>query len=68
MDEYHGPERRKGLSEDEIERIAEVAATKALERVYAQVGKSVLTRVTWVLGAAFIGLLMWMGGKGIPIK
>lgn len=66
--EYRGPERRSGLTEEQIELIAERAAEKALQHVYASVGKGLLNKVAWVLGAAVIGLLLWMGGKGIPLK
>jgi len=39
-----------------------------LEQVYADVGKGVLKKVALVLGAAFIGLLIWMGQNHINLK
>jgi hypothetical protein len=66
---YHGPERRvSGISGDQVEAIATLAAQKALQKVYADVGKSVLQKLTWIIGAAVIGILLWMGGKGITLK
>ncbi|HEY6028602.1 MAG TPA: hypothetical protein VIV09_17030 [Pseudolabrys sp.] len=67
-DEYDGPERRRGLSEADIERIAEVAARKALDKVYLEVGKGVLKRLSWIIGVSTVALLMWMGGKGIHLQ
>jgi hypothetical protein len=51
-----------------MERIADIAAQKALDRVYADVGKGVLKKIALVVGAAFIGLLMWMGTNHISLK
>lgn len=63
--EYQGPERRAAvLSEEQIELIAERAATKALERVYAQIGKSVVTKALWMVGAAVLALAAWLKGSG----
>jgi hypothetical protein len=66
--DYRGPERRSGISEADMERIADIAAQKALDRVYADVGKGVLKKIALVVGAAFIGLLMWMGTNHISLK
>lgn len=55
------------LSEADLERIAELAAIKALDKVYLEVGKGVLKRVAWIVGLSVIALLMWMGGKGIHL-
>lgn len=43
------------LTEADIERIAEQAADRALEKVYSQVGRSVVTKVLWVAGAVALG-------------
>lgn len=56
------------LSDADLERIAEVAARKALDMVYVEVGKGVLKRLSWFVGAAIIAVLMWMGGKGIHLS
>jgi hypothetical protein len=60
----HGGERRKfgGLTDEEIDHIAEKAAEKAFEKVYLQVGKSVLAKLAWMLGAAVVGLFILLGG------
>ena len=52
------------LTEHDIDEIAEKAAERALEKVYAQVGQSILKKITWALGLAAIGLMMWLGGTG----
>lgn len=55
------------LTEADIERIAEIAAQKALDKVYVEVGKGLIKRLAWLLGVGAIALLMWMGGKGIHL-
>ncbi len=66
---YDGPERRSStLTDEQIEHIAGIAARKALDQVYAEVGKGVLKKVAWVVGAATIGLLMWLGQNHITLK
>ncbi len=52
------------LSEVQIEAIAERAATKALEKIYAEVGQSVLRKLAWLAGLVVVGLFIWLGGKG----
>ena len=52
-----------GLTCDELDSIAERAAKKALEHVYAEVGKSVVRKVIWIIGTVAIGLLIWLAGK-----
>jgi hypothetical protein len=54
-----------GLTQDEIDAIAERAAERALEKVYAAVGKSVLKRLALIAGAAIVGLFVWLKAKGI---
>jgi hypothetical protein len=45
----------KPLTEADIERIAEKAAERALEKVYSQVGRSIVTKVLWIVGAVGLG-------------
>lgn len=56
-EEYSGIERRKipSLTDDEIEHIAQKAAELAVQKmtheIYASIGKSVLQKVFWIVGA-----------------
>lgn len=50
------------LTDDQIEAIAERAAEVALNKVYTEVGKSVLKKLAWLTGVAVIGLAMWLAG------
>jgi hypothetical protein len=45
----------KPLTESDIERIAEKAAERALEKVYSEVGRSVVKKGLWIVGALAIG-------------
>lgn len=55
------------LTEDDIDRIAEKAAERALEKVYSQVGKSIVTKALWIIGALALGFAAakgwWPTGK-----
>lgn len=65
--DYQGPERRTAtvsLTEDQLNEIAERAANRALEKVYATIGKSVVHKILWVLGAAALAAAAWMKGSG----
>ena len=52
------------LTDEQIEAIAERAAEVAFEKIYQEVGKSVLTKLAWMAGAAVVGLFIWLGGHG----
>jgi hypothetical protein len=53
-----------GLTPEEVDAIAERAAKKALEHVYAEVGKSVVRRLLWIIGTVAVGALILLAGKG----
>lgn len=57
------------LTEDQIEMIAEKAAEKAIEKltshVYQEVGKSVVSKLFYIVGACALGLWLWLKSKGI---
>jgi len=55
-----GPE----LTEEQIEAIAERAANKALEKVYAQIGRSVVHKILFWLGAGALALAAYLKGIG----
>jgi tetrahydromethanopterin S-methyltransferase subunit G len=50
------------LTEAQIDAIVDRAVEKTFNRVYQEVGKSILTKMAWLTGAAVIGLFMWLGG------
>jgi hypothetical protein len=57
------PDKEIHLTDSQIEAIAERAAEVALNKVYAEVGKSVLKKLAWLTGAAVIGLALWLAGN-----
>ena len=63
---YGGEERRReaSLTDEQIEAIAERAAEKAIERVYTQIGKSVVTKFIWLVGVVSLALYAWLNGAG----
>jgi|TARA_R110000851_G_scaffold187157_6_gene336683 hypothetical protein len=52
------------LTEADIDRIAEKAADRALEKVYAEVGKSVSKKLMWIMGVVSISLIVWLSSFG----
>lgn len=57
------------LTEEQINEIAEKAARRALQIVYAEVGQGVLKRLAWLVGVVVIGLALWLAGKNsLPVK
>lgn len=63
---WKGDDRREypHLSDDQIEAIAERAAEVALERVYTSIGKSVVNKVLWLVGAGALTVAAWLNGAG----
>lgn len=60
-------ERRKNptnLTDEQIEAIAERAAEVALEKVYTSIGKSVVSKFLWLVGAAALAVAAWLNGAG----
>ena len=53
----------------ELEKLAERAAEKAIEKltnhVYQEVGKSVISKFIYIVGACSVGLYLWMKSKGV---
>ena len=62
--DYDGDERRSApyeLSDEQIERIATRAYEKATERIYLEIGKATVRAALYILGAAGLTLLAWLG-------
>lgn len=67
---YSGPDRRTQthISDEQIEEIAEKAAEKAIEMmtagVYQSIGKSVVNKALWLIGALSLGAWLWAKKNG----
>ena len=57
-------EKQKFLTKADIDRIAEKAAGRALEKVYAEVGKSVSKKLMLIMGVVSISLIVWLSSFG----
>ena len=55
----------EGIPDHVVDMIAERAAQRALEHVYMEVGKSIVTKLFWLAGIVTVSLLLFMAGKGI---
>lgn len=62
---YNGPERRQNvkLSDEDLEKIATRAKELALRDIYVAVGKSVISKIMWVLGASGAAVAAWFQFK-----
>ena len=60
---------RPPLAPSEIEAIAEKAAEKAVEKltnhVYQEVGRSVISKFVYIVGACSLGLYLLLKSKGV---
>lgn len=52
------------LSDEQIESIAERAAEKAIERVYMEIGKSVVRKTLWLIGVVAVGGWLYLSSTG----
>lgn len=50
-----------------MEALAELAAKKALEHVYSDIGKGILTKLVWLAGIIAFGFLSWLAGRGVKL-
>lgn len=56
--------RMETISEEDIEKIADKAVEKAMDRLYREVGKSILQKFIWLVGVGTVALYMWIQGRG----
>jgi len=65
MNDYTGEERRahQHITEEMMDAIAERAAKRVMDNVYREVGRSLLTKVTWAVGVLGVAIAMWVSGK-----
>lgn len=64
--QWDGEERRAlPITEAQAEAIAQRAAELALQHVYASIGKSVVQKFLYLLGAAAVAVYAYFQGKGV---
>lgn len=69
FEESHSKERRHlTISEDQMDEIAEKAAEKAVakleDRMYREIGRGVLKKLSWMVGIAAVSLFIWAQKNG----
>jgi hypothetical protein len=50
-------EKHTGLSEDELEAVSE----RVFEKLQAQIGRSAIRVIGWLLATGFLAVLSWLG-------
>lgn len=55
------------LTEAQLNHLAEKAAERALENIYAQVGKGVLRKFMFLIGIVVISAAAYFAGKGVLV-
>jgi hypothetical protein len=64
-EEHNGSEAHSDfgpLSQRQAENIANLAVRLAQERMYAEIGRSVVKKILWLLGAASAGAYLYFNG------
>lgn len=51
------------LTEAQIDAIVDKAVAKTFQRMYEEVGRSVLKKLTYMAGAVVLGLFFWLAGN-----
>jgi hypothetical protein len=46
------------------EKAAELAVEKVMNKLYEEVGRSILSKITWGIGIVFISAALWLAGNG----
>jgi len=62
-------ERHVILTDEQLDAIAEAAAERAVakitDHVYRQVGKSLISKLIWVVGALGTAVYLWLQSRGV---
>lgn len=61
---YLTPEQMEEIADKAAERAAVRAVELMTNKIYMEVGKSVIKKVTIIIGAAAVALSIWLYGKG----
>lgn len=67
MTKPYEDDRRRSITLDEkdVDEFIDRAVNRAVDRFYAEVGKSVLKRVAWIVGACAVGIYVFLKHKGV---
>lgn len=62
---WEGEERRVRvtLTEDQINEIVQKTVAQVFEQIYAEVGKSVVRKALWIIGALALTAMAWLVHK-----
>jgi hypothetical protein len=63
---WDGQDRRERvqLTPEQIEEIAKKAVEIAFKEMYAEVGKSIVKKLFWIVGVLAVSLMVWLSAKG----
>lgn len=61
---YLAPEQMEEIADKAAEKAAIRAVELMTNKIYMEVGKGVIRKVTIIIGAAFVALSIWLYGKG----
>jgi hypothetical protein len=52
---------------ENMQKIAELAAQKAIDKVYADIGASMVKKLVYGVGILFLALLIFLAGRGAKL-
>lgn len=58
-------ERHLPITDAQLDHIVERAVEKVFDRIYQEVGKSVMKKLAWAVGLIVTALAIWLVGKGV---
>lgn len=61
-------ERHLPITDAQLDHIVERAVDKVFERIYTEVGRSVLKKLAWAVGLAVTAFVVWIVGKDGLLK
>lgn len=64
MNDIEGRRPFRGLSEEEVELLVGRVSQRVLENFYQEVGRSVMSKVLWVIGLVTVSLVIWLTSTG----
>lgn len=52
------------LTEEQLDHIVQKVADEVFNRIYAEIGKSLVKKLSWMFGISILGLFIYMASKG----
>ena len=58
-------ERRVNLTEEQLDLIVSKVADEVFNRIYAEIGKSIVKKLFWIAGVSIFAVFVFLASKGM---